>query len=74
MIGYSLTIEQKESIQEIAYTEYQFFNCVQDENDIWFTFLTDDDKRLIIGTEFEWIIKLEEKEYKPKINKNGIIS
>jgi hypothetical protein len=72
MIGYILTIEQKETIQGVEYAPYQMFNCVQDENDIWFTFLTDDDKRLAIGTEFEWILKLEEKEYTPKINKSFI--
>jgi len=27
MIGYSLTIEQKESIQGIEYAPFQIFNC-----------------------------------------------
>ena len=66
MIGYSLTIEQKESIQGVEYAPFQIFNCVQDINDIWFTFLTDEDKVLITGTEFEWILSCEEKEYVPK--------
>ena len=66
MIGYILTIEQKDSIQGVEYAPYQTFNCVQDINDVWFTFLTDDDKRLIIGTEWEWIIFCPQGEYVPK--------
>ena len=66
MVGYILTIEQKDSIQGVEYAPYQTFNCVQDINDVWFTFLTDDDKRLIIGTEWEWIIFCPQGEYVPK--------
>ena len=66
MIGYILTIEQKDSIQGVEYAPYQTFNCVQDIDDVWFTFLTDDDKRLIIGTEWEWIIFCPQGEYVPK--------
>jgi hypothetical protein len=74
MIGYILTIEQKDSIQKVQYAPFQLFNCVQDENDFWFTFLSDEDKEIIIGTQFEWILNLQQKEYKPKINKNGLIN
>ena len=56
MIGYKLNQEQKEDIQGKEYTPYQIFNCVQDINDVWFTFLTDDDKRSIIGTQYEWLL------------------
>ena len=66
MIGYILTIEQKDSIQGVEYAPYQTFNCVQDINDVWFTFLTDEDKRLIIGTEWEWIIFCPQEEYIPQ--------
>jgi len=66
MKGYILTIEQKNIIQGVEYAPYQLFNCVQDENDIWFTFLTDEDKVLITGTDFEWILNCTEKEYVPK--------
>jgi hypothetical protein len=66
MIGYILTVEQKDSIQGVEYAPYQTFNCVQDINDVWFTFLTDDDKRLIIGTEWEWILACPQGEYVPK--------
>lgn len=65
MIGYVLTIEQKDNIQGKEYAPYQIFNCVQDINDIWFTFLTDDDKRAIIGTQYEWLLSCPQEEYVP---------
>jgi hypothetical protein len=67
MIGYILTIEQKDSIQEQYYAPFQIFNCVQDINGVWFIFLTDDDKRAIIGTQYEWILSCPQEEYVPPI-------
>jgi hypothetical protein len=66
MIGYILTIEQKDSIQGQYYAPFEIFNCVQDINDIWFTFLTDDDKRAIISTQYEWLLFCQQGEYVPK--------
>ena len=66
MIGYILTIEQKQDIQGKEYAPFEIFNCVQDINDIWFTFLTDDDKRVIIGTQYEWLLSCPQGEYVPK--------
>ena len=66
MEGYILTIEQKEEIQGVFYTQYEFFNCVQDENDIWFLFLSDQDKETIINTQWNWLLNLTEGEYIPK--------
>ena len=65
MIGYILTIEQKDSIQGQEYAPYQIFNCVQDINDVWYTFLTDQDKRAIIGTQYEWLLFCPQEEYVP---------
>ena len=65
MIGYKLTPEQKEDIQGQQYAPYQIFNCVQDINEVWFTFLTDEDKRLIIGTQYEWLLLCPQEEYVP---------
>ena len=67
MIGYILTIEQKDNIQSVEYAPYQTFNCVQDIDGIWYTFLTDEDKRLIIGTEWEWILSCSQGEYVPPL-------
>ena len=66
MIGYILTIEQRNNIQGQEYAPYQIFNCVQDIDDIWFTFLSDDDKRTIIGTQYEWLLYCPQGEYIPK--------
>ena len=63
MIGYILTNQQKDSIQGQYYAPFEIFNCVQDINDVWFTFLTDDDKRQIIGTQYEWLLSCPQGEY-----------
>jgi hypothetical protein len=66
MIGYILTTEQYDQVQGQFYTDSQFFNCVQDINNIWFTFLTELDKQLILNTEYNWILDLPKGEYIPK--------
>ena len=66
MIGYILTIEQKDNIQGVEFSPYQSFNCVQDINDIWFTFISDQQKPLLIDTEYVWILTLSVAEYIPK--------
>ena len=63
MIGYKLTIEQKDSIQEVEFADAQAFNCVQDINGEWFTFISDQQKPFIVGTQFEWILNCEQSEY-----------
>ena len=63
MIGYILTIEQKDEIQGQYYAPFEIFNCVQDIDGIWFTFLTDDDKRKIIGSQYEWLLSCPQGEY-----------
>lgn len=65
MIGYILTIEQKELIQGVEFAPYQCFSCVQDIESIWFTFLTEDQKFLILHTQWNWILTLPEAEYVP---------
>mgnify|MGYP000860790553 CR=1 FL=1 len=65
MIGYTLTPEQKDSIQGQYYTPYQFFNCVADINGVWFLFLSDEDKAEILGTAYDWILDLTESQYNP---------
>jgi hypothetical protein len=63
MIGYILTIQEKESIQGKEYAPYQFFNCVQDIDGVWFTFLTDEDKVIIAATEYSWLLECPQGEY-----------
>ena len=67
MIGYILTTEQHEQIQGQYYSPSQFFNCVQDINDVWFLFLSDQDKQEIVNnTQWNWILTLPLGEYIPK--------
>ena len=70
MIGYKLTIEQKESIHEVEFADAQAFGCVQDINDEWFTFITEQQIPFIKGTQFEWILNCEQGEYIPKPSKS----
>lgn len=65
MIGYTLTIEQKEAIQGVEYAPFQTFNCVQDIDGNWFLFLSDQDKAEIVNTEWSYLLDLPEAEYVP---------
>jgi hypothetical protein len=65
MIGYILTPEQYNQIQGQFYTPYEFFNCVQDINGVWYLFLSDQDKTQVTGTEYAWLLELPEGEYTP---------
>jgi hypothetical protein len=64
MIGYILTIEQKEAIQGVFFATDEFFNCVQDINDIWFLFLSEQDKE-ILPQEYQYLLNLPQGEYTP---------
>jgi hypothetical protein len=65
MIGYTLTPEQKDLIQGQYYAPYQFFNCVLSIDNVWFLFLSDEDKAEVVNTEWSWILTLPEAEYTP---------
>jgi hypothetical protein len=67
MIGYILTEAEKNSIQGQQYSPFEIFNCVQNIDGIWFTFLSDDDKRAIIGTQYEWLLACPQGVYVPQI-------
>jgi hypothetical protein len=67
MIGYILTEEQYVQIQGQFYAPYEFFNCVQDINGIWYLFLSDQDKEQIKDTEYDYILDLQEGEYTPPL-------
>jgi len=65
MLGYQLTQEQYNQVQGQYYTEYQFFNCVLSIDNVWFLFLSDEDKQVVATTEWAWILDLPEAEYIP---------
>lgn len=64
MIGYTLTIEQKESIQGVFFATDIFFNCVEDINGDWFLFLSQQDKELL-PSEYQYLLELPTAEYVP---------
>ena len=66
MIGYILTEEQYQEIQGKEFAPYQHFNCVQDINDVWFNFVTDQQIPLIKESQYAWVLDLPQGEYIPK--------
>jgi len=63
-LGRQLTTEQKEAIQGVFFKENIFFNCVQDINNEWYLFLSEDDI-LNIG-EYDYLLDIPLTEYLPK--------
>ena len=72
MIGYKLTTEQKEIIQGQFYAPYQFINCVQDINNHWFTFFTNEDKAIIETSEYACVLDCPQEEYIPPVYESPI--
>lgn len=64
MIGYTLTIEQKEAIQGVFFATDIFFNCVEDIDGNWFLFLSDQDKE-VLPSEYQYVLQLPTAEYVP---------
>jgi hypothetical protein len=65
MLGYQLTIEQKDSIQGMQFAPYEYFNCVQDINGVWFNFVTEQQIPLVEASEYAWVLDLPQAEYIP---------
>jgi len=66
MIGYILTIQQKDQIQGQEFAPFECFNCVQDINDVWFNFVTEQQIPLIQASQYAWVLNLPTGEYIPK--------
>ncbi len=67
MIGYILTIQEKDQVQGQYYTQYQFLNCVQDINGVWYLFLSDEDKPKVEASQYAWVFDLPQGEYTPPL-------
>jgi hypothetical protein len=65
MIGYILTNNEYTQIQGVFYTDYQFFNCVQDINNVWYLLLSDEDKIEVSATQYDWVLNLPTGQYIP---------
>jgi len=66
-IGYTLSENEYNQVQGQYYTEYQFFNCVLSIDNVWFLFLSDEDKQVVATTEWAWVLDLPEAEYIPPL-------
>jgi hypothetical protein len=65
MIGYILTEEQKNQIQQQEFAPFQCFNCVQDINSVWFNFVTEQQIPLVAKSQYAWVLDLPQAEYIP---------
>jgi len=65
MQGYILTTEQYQEIQGQFFASDIFFNCVQDINEVWFTFLSEQDIPLVEQSQYAWVLDLPQGEYVP---------
>lgn len=67
MIGYILSESEKDQVQGQFINPYQFINCVQDINDVWFFFGNEQDKEAFKDSEYMWLFDLPQEEYVPPI-------
>ena len=67
MIGYILTIEQKEQIQGQEFAPFERFNCVQDINGIWFNFVSEQQIPEIQKSKYAWVLDLPQGEFIPPL-------
>jgi len=70
MIGYILTVEQKEQIQGQEFAPFELFNCVQDINDVWFNFVSEQQIPQVEASQYAWVLTLPQGEYIPKPTPN----
>jgi hypothetical protein len=66
MIGYTLTEEQYQEIQGKEFAPFEQFNCVQDINDIWFNFVSEQQIPQVEASAYAWVLTLPQGEYIPK--------
>jgi hypothetical protein len=70
MIGYILTDAQKDTVQGKEFAPFECFNCVQDINDVWFNFVSDQQIPLVQESQYAWVLDLPQGEYIPKPTPN----
>jgi hypothetical protein len=63
MIGYELTQTEKDNIQCKPYSSSQEFSCALDINDKWYIVLSNQDKKIIENTQYDWILSLPQSEF-----------
>jgi hypothetical protein len=71
MLGYKLTIEQRNQLVGQQFDLYQFFNPVQDIEDVYFIF--EGEVENCVNEEFMWVKDLPQAEYVPPIVEQPLI-
>lgn len=68
MEGRIVTNETAESLQNVFFDEDTFFNFVQDINDVYFLFLSEQDAADIANTEYSYLLDIPLSHFEPKPN------
>ena len=66
MEGRIVTNQTAEDLQGVFFDADTFFNCVQDINETWFLFLSQQDIE-ILPSEFQYLLQLPTGEYVPPL-------
>ena len=66
MIGYKLTVKQKELLSGASFAPNQYFNPVPDINGVYFIF--EGEVNGCVNKEFMWVKELPTEKYAPPIN------
>ena len=66
MEGRIVTNQQAEELQGVFFDADTFFNFVQDINDVYFLFLSEDDEQSLISTEWSYLLDIPLSEFIPK--------
>jgi hypothetical protein len=66
MIGYILTEEQYQEIHGQEFARFECFNCIQDINDVWFNFVSDQQIPQVEASQYAWVLDLPTDKYIPK--------
>lgn len=63
MKGRIVTNEQQQELNGVFFNNVTFFNFVQDINNQWFLFLSDEDELSISGTQYDYLLLIPLTEY-----------
>lgn len=66
MEGRMVTTETAEQLQGVFFDADTFFNFVQDINDVYFLFLSEQDEQDIATTEYSYLLDIPLSPYEPK--------
>lgn len=66
MEGRIVTNETAEQLQGVFFDQDTFFNFVQDINNVYFLFLSEQDEQDIAATEYAYLLEIPFSPYEPK--------